>query len=379
MEGSVIFIGNANAKHVKRFFSNLSDNDFRNIVLFNTGEKTIRYWNNYEVFGGHVYFKTPLIRVLYNYIILVIEFIRCIKKRNAALVNIHSIGSDALLFILIAKIFKVNTVLTPWGSDIYRIGFLGKTALRLSLKLSDIVTYHNIDIKIWLLHHFNLPESKFFSLRYGSEVVQFLHKFQIEDRIIFRKHLNILADKIIITIGYTANKSQKHIDIIHALNLLERKLKTKIFLVVPMTYGPDRDDRYKGEVEELLNLCEIEYRILNNYLEPIEIAKWRWISDIFICMQATDGFSASLQEFIVSPGKVIIGSWLKYSELEIEGLPYISINGIETLPDCVTKVICGPNFEICVDEGVRSSIFQRSWSNVIREWIDFYLSYSNRP
>jgi hypothetical protein len=135
----------------------------------------------------------------------------------------------------------------------------------------------------------------------------------------FLKKYNIPENKIRITVGYCGNLVCNHLLILDELEKIEPKIRDKIHLLVPMTYG-NYSKEYMQEVISGLDQTKISYTIFDKYLPLDEVAKLRVNSDIMIQMNKSDGFNTSIREALYADNVLISAVWLPYSLLRLENI-----------------------------------------------------------
>lgn len=116
--------------------------------------------------------------------------------------------------------------------------------------------------------------------------------------------------KLLVTIGYNGSTKQNHIKAIEILMGLSKELKSKIHLVFPMTYGTPAG--YFDRVLNTVSESGISYTLLDKFLTNKDICVLRKITDIFIMLQDTDGFSGSVRSHVYCQNVCLIAEWLDY-------------------------------------------------------------------
>lgn len=174
----------------------------------------------------------------------------------------------------------------------------------------------------------------------------------------------IPADKITVCIGYNASSAQQHLNVIEQLKKLPREIKSKIFIIVPVAYGGSI--RYLNIVEKELLDSGIDFRMLDSFYNPKEIAKLRVATDIFINAQKTDSLSASVLESYYAGSKIINARWLYYKEFYDLGLDFYTFNTFDDVPVIVERLVKSAEIE---PNKNREQIFNNfSWEKCKTEW-----------
>ncbi len=102
-----------------------------------------------------------------------------------------------------------------------------------------------------------------------------------------------------------------------------------------MTYGTPSG--YLNLVRNLATASGMSYVILNKFLPNRNICILRKLTDVFIMLQDTDAFSASVKSHVYCQNICLIGEWLKYP-METAGVYYMKVNW-ENLFDLFIEVI----------------------------------------
>lgn len=143
------------------------------------------------------------------------------------------------------------------------------------------------------------------------------------------------TSKLLVTIGYNGSPKQSHIKVIEVLSGLPKDLKNKIHIVLPMTYGTPT-----GYIDSVLNYVSISgftYTILDKFLTNKDVCVLRKVTDVFIMMQETDGFSGSVRSHVYCQNVCLIANWLEYP-MAGNGVYYESVNW-DNLLDTFIRVI----------------------------------------
>lgn len=160
-----------------------------------------------------------------------------------------------------------------------------------------------------------------------------LTESDINDRELLFKGDN--ASKLLVTIGYNGSPKQNHVRVVEILSRLPKDMKSKIHLVLPMTYVTPTG--YKENIMNAVSESGITYTILDKYLSNKEVCVLRKLTDIFIMLQETDGFAGSVRSHLYCQNVCLIAEWLDYPMAE-NGVYYESVNW-DNLLDAFTRVI----------------------------------------
>ena len=178
-----------------------------------------------------------------------------------------------------------------------------------------------------------------------------------------------LTKLYVITCGYNASPSQNHHKILDAIEKIRTQLPENVCLVFPFTYGGT--ELYKDEIMQRLEACGINYVMYTDFLSLNELVALRKSSDVFIHMQSSDAFSASVQEYLLCDTVVINAAWLRYPTLEIFGKPYIQIDTFEQLSDTILEILSG-RYPV-ISTKLKSEINNNGWNEKAKDWMKFYI------
>lgn len=262
------------------------------------------------------------------------HFNKFIASKRYDIINIHYVSSKYFFLLDIIKKVSDNLVLTPWGSDVYRIGKREKQLLRLFYKKADYFSGVNNRFTKDVINLFNIPISKLIEFDLGSVTIDYIIEHKNNNDSCTAKNNLRINDKYVITCGYNASPAQRHIQIIEAINKIKNQLPSNLILMFPFTYGGDK--KYKDDVKKLVKSCNIEALYFEEFLEMQDLYTLRQATDMFIHIQTTDANSTSVGEYLLCEKKVINGSWLRYDELEIDGIiPYFIVDDVGNLKEVI--------------------------------------------
>jgi len=371
----VLIIGNSHDKHLSRFIKGLRSLDVDYAIdildvsmrqdLCESNSLYDRVYISKRTHPDFIY-KIPLLNKLCKYRDTVLAFKNIVK--DYSLISVQFITIQAGFLYSSLKKFGAKLIVTPWGSDIYRIGAFQRNFTRKLLAEADFVTLmpsskFGDDVK----REYQLAESICLPLCFGSDVLDAIFK-DCKSRADCKKQLLGSADKFTITIGYNASSAQNHLQVIEAISNIKNILPSNTILLLPMTYS--KVESYMDEVRFALDELGVEYRIFDKYLSDEEVLDLRKGTDLFIHMQKTDAYSSSLQEALLSKSKVINADWLRYKELEVDGLPYYLANF-----NNLTSVILQTLTDSCRPIDITDVLRCYTWTYQLAEWNKLYRQY----
>ncbi|MCF6222634.1 MAG: hypothetical protein L3J34_02785 [Flavobacteriaceae bacterium] len=282
------------------------------------------YFNPF--FGANYILRIRYFRAFFKPIINRMVINREFNKCDT--VNLHYVAPQYAKYANLIKKRVGLFIISFWGSDVLRADdkkltkyiplFDSCDAICVPDKMQEefIEIYTRYNKKHGTLYNY---VDKLKTLYFGISIFDYINKVNNKLIIKFKEKYSLpKANNIFITIAHNGSHGQQHIIIINKLTKINNKLKNKIFLLLPFTYGGSNE--YKKEVLNHLGRSGIKYQILTEYMDMQELAVLRVISNININIQITDGFSASISEAIYAKNIVITGDWLPYEIYEDWGI-----------------------------------------------------------
>lgn len=320
-----------------------------------------------EYFPSFIY-KLPKIRFVFSIIDYLISFSKVQGSFSA--INIHylTIESFFLYSLYIKKASKI--ILTPWGSDVYRIPRFYLFFFKYIYNKVDYVTIPEIKFRKDIVTKFTFKTNKIIDLGFGSTIIDMILNNPISRE--KAQELIGLKDRFIITCGYNASSKQQHIKIIESLCKIREKLPDNLLLIFLMTYNEEVPG-YIMKVESILKQTNFQYLIYRKYVDDNFLFYIQRSTNIFIHIQKTDAFSAFVQENILCENIVINGKWLRYPQLEIGTIPYYLLDSIDDLDAAIVELISKKD-SIIISTATKNYISQNSWSILGKKWHQFFES-----
>lgn len=352
--------------------------DFFHIITTNKDlPKASNLCNNIYIIKRHFpsfLYKNPKFCHLLSFIDVPLSLkkdLREIQSKYYDIVNIHYPQNKVLCcwktFVSISK----KTIVTPWGSDILRISRLSQKIMANNITHYDyIMSSDNPRFKGQLQKILNIPDEKFLSCDFGSEMIDELCNSTI-NKDEAKKHFGINLQYTIVC-GYNGGMAQNHLRIIEAIAHVRSRLPKDLIIVLPMTYNATPS--YLKEVEQKLEDNRLDYIILKNYLSNSDMVCLRKCADMFIHAQNTDANSVSLAEHLLCDTVVVNANWLRYENREIFGIPYYLFNSFDDLSEVIVKAYNGGSI---VPDSLKESISEEGWSIIINKWVNLFKKTSN--
>jgi hypothetical protein len=309
----------------------------------------IYYYNNYEVFS---------------------KIIRCNQYQC---IHLHYVEQ---MYCKVANVIRENCqrfIITYWGSDFYRQTNNDRILEKKMLNDADIITFDNESmLKEFCTELGDDFRSKCVIKRFGLSALDYI-KNNKTDIIQIKRENDIPEDKIIIMCGYNGKKEQNHIPLIKSIVKLDPVIKEKIYLVVPMTYGV-LEYGYVLQIKEMLEEGNIQFKILEKFMDFVEISNLTKIVDIMIHVQTTDSLSATMLEHLYAGNIVIAGNWLPYDELKDINVEFISIDIMEDITYKISGIVNNIDEERKKYEVNSKIIYElSSWNNNVSKWNELYI------
>ena len=336
-----------------------------------------------NVFGVAIpKFLTPLLRIPHVrekliFFYQVAEYRRVLTKNNYDLICIHQLHSYTLTMTRIAKEKGIKVMLTPWGSDVLRASKKQKLSLRKAFALTDYVSSDlSIGFTDKFVRMYDVDRNKLVDAWYGSDVISTIcQQKQIVNKESIAKEFMMPSDRYYITCGYAANRAQRHVNMIEAVGKNKNVFSKEPLLIFPFTYGPDKNNNYQVELEELCLQYGLDYCFVKEYMPIEKVAKLRLLSDLYFHILPTDAYSASLIEYILAGSICINGKWLDYPSLEKYQIPYYVVEKLTELPLLVEAIFKKDSPRIAILKETENIVMAGSWSVQINKWYEFYYSF----
>lgn len=288
------------------------------------------------------------------------------------IVHIHFLDPFYSVLSEIIKEKCDNLVVSIWGSDYYRMSDENRKIQENILSISDYITIANSDTIVDFNSYYdNKYADKVKNCRFGLKTLEYIELVNDLDIKDIKKEFNIPANSIVITCGYNASQAHNHLRIIESIYKEKKTLPENVCFLFPMTYGGSIE--YIEEVRNCLEKNEFKYIIFDKFLDYIDIAKIRKVTDIMVQVQNTDQLSGSMQEHLYCNNIVITGKWLPYNTLKSDGCFFLDVSSISDIGSKISYAISNVNDfkEKCKNN--KNIINNLSlWKNAIGNWKNIY-------
>lgn len=375
---SYLIIGDANSMHIFNYVKTVLDqNEFKVSLLTLSTQRVREEYREYytknsitlysiaEEYGGDAPNKTKKQRIL-NFIK---KYLLAKSLPKFDICHIHSVYKTSLLFYKWNKNKFKHFIASYWGGDIENKNNMLVKLREKCFKKADVITVTAQQT----LHDFHdiygdKFDGKLRICRFATAGIECVKKVFEENTIPECKEIvGFPTNKFCITCGYSAYAEQHQDVMVNKIALLPQEIKDKIFISVPMQYGKF-EKQYMDDVYEALENSGCEYTVLREYFPFEKKAAEAIATDLYLHMRDTDAFSNSLKEQVYAGTSVVIGSWLKYPELEDMGADVIWTDSFDELPrivqECMDKVNNKKLFEPLYDMYSFEAV-KKQWYEVV--------------
>lgn len=368
---NVLVIGDCNHILLKDLYSN---KEFNNINIdycsYTSVEKS--YNSISRSYNISTYFPKWIKKIIhpfftyYIYILLLI----ILKGRKYNIIHFHFTYSFYIFLIPFCRLYKIKIVSTIWGSDFYHAKKIEIYLKILFWKKVDIVSITNDSLKNVLVEK-GLNSHKIRITRFGLRNIDNIDTLLKKgDKNNYKKLLEIPLDKKTIMVGYNRSANQNHEAIINALQKIDSTVISRYIFIFPLTYGPTER---VSKISTILQCTQLNYLILPNLLSMIEFSKYTIATDIFIQLQNTDQFSATMTEHIYCGNSVITGAWLNYNILKDKGATYFEINSLDKLSNELEHTLSSCTLSSEQQKINHKAVFELChWNVSIHSWKNLY-------
>lgn len=291
------------------------------------------------------------------------------------IVFIHYLNLANLEFI---KYIKPETklVLCFWGSDLLQESSEETLlVLKAALQRADLISVQNYGMRFICCTKYG------WDLKSKIRIAPFYLKYKIfnqissiskeEAKFKLGKLFGIDTDKIWLSCGYRPIPIVQQTEIITVLSQLPAALKKDIVLILTMNYSTGNTD-YVASILQAAENANIEYVIIDRYLDDEELGGIRKAMDIFIHCPFTDAMSATLLEHMYAGNFVVTSSVLPYELFRKCQLEYKEIDELEELKEVIEAALLKKNFlneenKPKIDQMLLKYFSINNWLKIINE------------
>ena len=174
------------------------------------------------------------------------------------IVHIHQLMYNYAFILKDIVKDKSKIIVSLWGNDVNINNRIKDHFKKKVLKNSDLLACSSKSLLIKTLKKYNLKKIKTENIGYGLSPIEEIKKIKDTEKSWIKNKYSIAENKIVITCGYSNRSEHKQMDIMRILN--EMNNKEDFVLILPMTYGNDRDNLNK--VKEFSEERDYEVRII---------------------------------------------------------------------------------------------------------------------
>ncbi len=317
--------------------------------------------------------RIPIIKEWYIKQVFRRNFRKYSKGKRFDVICVNSVKPRYLYVTDLYKSCSKNLLVVPWGAEVYRATVNGVVQQKEIFEKADYVSGIKTRFTAEVKSKYEIPEEKFVPLSMGSALIDYI----INNKDIIRtddaKRKLGLEGQYTIACGHNATEGQNHIAMIEAINKIKNKLPKNLVLLFPFTYGGTQAyiDSVKNKVKEYsLNAVFFE-----ELLDLPNLFLLRQAADMFIHIQCTDAGSTSVREYLLCGKKVLNGKWLRYPELEANGLiPYYMVDNVDSLDEVIVDAY--NSTPIVLNRESIDAIEQRGWGKSIKKWNELFETIS---
>ncbi len=151
-----------------------------------------------------------------------------------------------------------------------------------------------------------------------------------------KQHFGLPDDKIVVAVGYNAIREQQHLEMMREVIKLQGGLLSEMFFVFHLGYG-GKDSAYFGQLYKLLRENNVQYKVLECFLDKRETSILRLGTDILLYGQTTDAMSASVMECLYAGAVLIKPQWIDYSE--VNGIDYYEYKQFDEISGILENLV----------------------------------------
>ncbi|HEY3862243.1 MAG TPA: hypothetical protein VGO59_10175 [Verrucomicrobiae bacterium] len=278
-----------------------------------------------------------------------------------------------------------KVVCSFWGSDLLRSAEIESyVPVFNALQRADAITVQTAELREFLLCKFGrglLPKvhcCRFPSDSGAYQRMSALCRQGSAGRASARSLLGLPPDRTLVGIGHNGGPGDKHLEILEALEHLPSQVKSRLFLVFPMTYGLKAP--YENAVKAACERSGFGHLILKEYLSREALAALRVAVDMAVYMPESDALSAAALETIYAGNTLLAGAWLPYGLYRRLGLPFIEVETHSQLAQVIPSLMDKPKLSDPEVERIQSRIESNfSADGTAPGWIAMYQSLMRPP
>jgi hypothetical protein len=334
---NVLILGNENSPYLKSFIEGIKTESHDIYFSLISSHKPVDYHKQhcktYYMNRNSLFFRIPLIRSLY---VVIWFYMKITTIMRSGIIHLHGIEYIyGLVFLFINK-RRYKLIGSFYGSDYYRIKGIKKSIQKLLYKKLSLITFINENTSSDFIKKNGWKRNNIKTQRWGLKTLDYIGELNTGAINEFKTSFKIDKSSIIVTCGSNSYISQNHLKIIDSIEKLNRNILDRTVFIFLLQYG---DSANRILVEKRLAKSKVKSLIIDEYMDYIDIAKLRSISDILLLLQTTDQLSGTLLESYYAGNIIITGKWLPYGCLDKIGLRLIYIDTFDDLTSVLQNSI----------------------------------------
>lgn len=279
---------------------------------------------------------------------------------------------------------KSKVIMSFWGSDLLRQSGVSNTYyVRNALLKATKITVQTIELKEYIAVKYGRDLfDKIVDIRFTLstdifENIDFL-KNDLKTLGKFKEKYGIDKNDTVIALGHNAYKENNHLLMIDSFKKLPNEFLKQVTFLFHLGYG--KNNQYINELKNILKTeTNIKHVFIEEFLQHIEIAKLRLITDVLIQMPITDALSGAMTEVLYAGNDVITGAWLPYGIFKRNNLHFYEVENFDELKNLLKSLVENKNNSkktryLKNKEIIRSFLFPNTTT---KNWINLFNSLMN--
>ncbi|PZX54197.1 glycosyltransferase [Algoriphagus chordae] len=368
----ILFIGDCNHQLLTSFirsYSRFNSDEFSAFSIKKIKDDNKNIFENIQIARsfGKAYDNRVLRKLIYPFDIIC-RFLKL--PISFDVIHIH-LAKIQYLFIWPLLRFKGNkVVISVWGSEVLRANKWKMYVLGYMFRRADLIHCSNSALKEIVSEKFFVPISKIEAIPFFLDNLDMMDALNL-NKVDAKANLNWNKRKIQVVIGYNFNQGQQHPLIISELAGLEKPILDEFEFVFPLTYGSEKANQEM--IVKKARDIQADMIFYKHFLSQTDVSTIRVATDIFINLQITDQYSASMVEALYAGSIIITGSWLPYKSLKNSGVFFIELDSIQELSKTLIYVL-NDIVDISKKAKVNKKIIEDMFESetLAQDWLSFY-------
>lgn len=279
---------------------------------------------------------------------------------------------------------KSKIIMSFWGSDLLRQSGVSNTYyVRNALLKATKITVQTIELKEYIAVKYGRDIfDKIVDIRFTLSTNIFenidLLKNDLKSLGEFKEKYGINKNDTLIALGHNAYKENNHLLMIDSIKKLPNEFLKQVTFLFHLGYG--KNNQYINELKNILETeTNIKHVLIEEFLQPKEMAKLRLITDVLIQMPISDALSGAMTEVIYAGNNVIAGAWLPYGIFKRNNIHFYEVENFNRLNNLLKNVVENKNNSIKNNyaknkEIIRSFLFPNITT---KSWIKLFNNLMN--